>query len=56
MGICEINNELRHYNIMLNNIEYWSKYGYIKENIVIVLKEYRTKKKQYYKNQLITKQ
>ena len=35
----DLKNQMRHYKILLLNIDYWKKYGYVKENIIKIHNE-----------------
>ena len=34
-----LNTQLKHYENLLQNIHYWSKYGYVKENVIMIINE-----------------
>jgi hypothetical protein len=33
------NTQLKHYETLLQNIDYWSKFGYVKENVIVIINE-----------------
>jgi hypothetical protein len=39
----DLKNQLHYYQTLLNNIEYWSKYGYVKKNVIKIINELKSK-------------
>jgi len=38
-----LNTHLKYYETLLQNIDYWSKFGYVKENVIIIINELKIK-------------